>query len=248
MILALYFIFDAHSIWPESHGFAVSTFAIGVSVVLLAEFPIKLWLIAISPIICGALVIYFAAGSIEIPDVEVSGSLYPGAKSTRGPCPGAVAPDAWRILFGPNAIEFHEPLEFTILRVAQCQAVKVRHDNTGTYMSAELFDMAGNLLASMDENRFHALNGSEAHIKRESDLSRLIILNGDGKELLNINYMNQSTVRIRGIFGCPGHIPVPVTDTAPLPQVRLTGGSCINVLKGSRFRSLLSIDTPLLKR
>jgi hypothetical protein len=133
------------------------------------------------------------------------------------------------------AVQFNEPLEVTILQIAQCRALIVKHDDSGLTINTDLFDNNGNLVAVIKNDELHALPWSGAYLEHRNDLSTLVIMKRDPEELLNVRYLNRRTVRIRGQFGCPGHPVVPVKDGEPVPHFIFGAGACMNMMKGTRI-------------
>ena len=132
-------------------------------------------------------------------------------------------------MIGDNAIQFAEPAEIPLFAIGKCKVLTVTKGNDGLSIAADLFDSDGKLIANLRNNTFHALSGTRASVERDHDLSKIIIKDGFGKEILNVHYMNKSTVRVRGVFGCPGYRLIPVKDNEPIPGFKTTAG-CVNLM------------------
>lgn len=233
-VLALFFIADAIGVWPESHGTALLIGAVGTCAVLFIELPLGPWLISSFVVGLATTGFYWSIGPISRPDVEVIGTLQPGSQpDPPNDCPKEQElGTAWRITFGTSTIQFNDPAEVPLIAVGDCRLVFIKPENGGLSVTANLFDAAGNLIASIKNNEFHALSGSRASVERDHDLSKLIVKDGAGAEILFVQYVNKRTVHVRGIFACPGHTPVHIRDGEPLPGIHVN--ACINVAKGVR--------------
>jgi hypothetical protein len=241
IVYGLFIAIDVHDIWPWSKLAAIIAGAL-VSIALLYYEAFAAGAIDFLTFVIGSVVICFAGLVIyrevpehTVPETETIGTLQPGAQpDPASKCPPPTTPDTWKILIGTSAIQLAEAAEIPLLAVGKCKVLTVAKGRDGLSIAADLFDADGKLIANIKDNTFHALSGNHASIERDNDLSKIIIKDGSGKEILNIHYMNKSTVRVRGIFGCPGHALVPVKDGEPIPRVMMAG-ACINVAGGIKL-------------
>jgi hypothetical protein len=243
LILAIYLAVDVNETWHHSHFWTLAIALIGIVALLLLDGGFSWRQIAASAtvVLAACVVIYIVAPEQVAPDVEIIGTLQPGSLADPpNNCPGATSPEAWRIMIGNNAMQFNDPVEVSLLQIGSCKVVTVKRDESGLSVAADLFDEKGKLIATIKNNEFHALSGAGARVDRDHDLSKLIVFNGEGQEILFVHYLNKTTVRVRGVFGCPGHSLVPVRDNQPIPGVMMPG-VCINIAKGARLGSVFGI-------
>jgi hypothetical protein len=239
-VLTLYFIFEAHSTWPESHGWALFKGALGTCVVLAIEMPLKWWIPTCAAVGIGASVIYWVAGPTSHLDTEVIGTLQPGSEPTPpNNCPATGDPDTWKIMIGTATIQFTGPVNSPLLMIGDYPVLTIDRDDKGVSVSADLFDTDGKSLATIKNNVFHAISGANSWVERDHDLSKLIIMAGDPREILFVHYLNKSTVRVRGVFSYPGHMTIAIKDNEPLPGIHMAAGVCSNVLRGVTFKSFM---------
>lgn len=237
-VLALYFIFAAHDVWPESHGLALFSGAIGTCAVLLIECPLRLWA-AISAMICAAAgIAYLIVGAPRVPDVEVIGTLQPGNDPTPpngcdvsplGTYPIGTPqyhPDSIKVLVGGNAIAASGMGKFTVLQIGRCNVLSLERTPLGMDVYADLYDADGRLIARINNNQTDVLTGDNVRLSRAGDLSTFVVTNEAGDELLYVRFMNPTTIKARGIFGCPDHALVTVKDNEPMPGFFMRN-SCI---------------------
>lgn len=242
-VLALYFIFEAHNVWPENHGWALFSGAFGTCVVLLAELPIKPWLLASFCIAVASAAIYIIVGPSRIPDVEVVGSIQAGNEhDTDAPCfPSEVPHGSMKLLLGTNTYYRLGLGVMTLIKMGTepdvCNAFAIERTTGGIQIEARIFDRTGKKLVAtiskneLGKNEFRALEGGSSHIDRNGDLSTLIVRDGDGNELAYVRYMNPTTIHARGIFGFAGYTPIPVRDDEPIPGLTMTK-SCLGLGEG----------------
>jgi uncharacterized protein (DUF983 family) len=242
LIIYGFFVFvDAHEIWPWSRFVAVSV-GILVTVALLyleavvtAAISFRSFLVSSVIIFIAGALIYFVAGPAEVPEVEMIGTLQPGSDTDPpNKCPVPTSNDSWKTIVGNTAIQWAEPLEIRLIKIGKCHVVTIKRDSAGVSVAADLFDSTGRLIAAIKNNEFHALSGEHSRIRRDHDLSTLTVLNGKGQEILHVRYINRATVRVRGIFGCPGHPLVAIKDGEPVPGVMVGSGVCFDVAKGAQ--------------
>lgn len=247
IVLAIYLAVDAFDIWPRSHLGCLVIAVLGLIGLLLLDggFSGKSIVIIGAAATVASIAIFFIVPTIgarpddqpiaqdrHAPEVEVIGTLQPNAEPTpSNRCPAATSPDAWKIMFGDSAVQFAEPVEVPLLKVGSCHVLTINRETSGILVTADLFDARGRLVAALKNNEFHALSGERSRVERDHSLSKLIIQNADGAEILYVDYMNKSTVRVRGIFGCPGHSLIAIKDNEPIPGFFMHG-NCTNVLKG----------------
>ena len=244
LILGVFLVVDVIDQWPKSHFTCLLLAVFGITGLVLLdglfekELPIKRTLLTASITTAACTIIYFTAPYLaESPrETEVIGTLLPGSDpDPKNTCPNTTSPDAWKIMIGTAAYQFAEPIDFPFLAVGKCAVLSITKATNGVSVAADLFDARGRLIANIKNNEFHALSGDHSRVERDHDLSKLIVLDGNGAEILYVHYMNRSTVRVRGVFGCPGYSMLTIKDNEPVPGIRMTDGVCGNVLKGVKF-------------
>jgi hypothetical protein len=87
----------------------------------------------------------------------------------------------------------------------------------GVVLNVDLHDQVGKLIARVVGTKTDVLTGENVRLEHSGDLSTLIVTNAKGEELLYVRYLNPTTVRIRGVFSCPGRPgAVRVEDGKPI--------------------------------
>jgi pimeloyl-ACP methyl ester carboxylesterase len=125
--------------------------------------------------------------------------------------------EAAKVLIGNNGFAAIGFGRFTALRVGTCNVVEMEKTPNGVYFDADLWDQSLDRIVRMRRNEIEALNGEDYRTRQSRDLSSLIIHDSQGSELFYVRYLNATTLQVRGVFGCPGHTPVPVKDNQLVP-------------------------------
>lgn len=230
----LFALGDFYSIWPRSHLIALLFLAAIISVGIWVEAPKLRWKFtgaAIAFSVCGAS--YLFVGPVIIPEVEIMGSLYPGNGPTPpNGCDNAPIPPSpeglLKVLIGNNAIGETGLGKFVALQVGTCPVLSLTRTADAIGLDAQLYDADGNLIATVTNDALSVLTGQNVTMSRKGDLSTLVVSDGSGKELLYVRFVNPTTVVARGVFGCPGHALVRVTDQQPVPGVFMSGDCFVN--------------------
>jgi hypothetical protein len=158
-------------------------------------------------------------GSIPFEDAEVHGLLKP-AKGPTPPnaCDATPLPSgSMKILIGDNAFAWPGFGKFTAIQIGACQTISMERTPLGISVDADVYDELGRLIAQIRNNEIMALKGDNYSPKQFRDGSSLTIKDAHGQEVFNVLYINPSTVRVRGVFGCPGHKTIAVKDDQPVP-------------------------------
>ena len=223
-------------VWPENHHLALLGLAVTVS--LVTVYQTRVWRWDINWIIAAVFVWFASAeiingivGPIVVPDVEVIGVLRAGNDPTPPmPCKPAGPPDALKIFVGNNVVFQKTPeiKKIVALKVGNCPVATMERVPSGIAIGANLYDRFGKLIAYIDGGELHVLTNETIRADRNGDLSTLIVTDSAKRELLFVRYLNSTTLRIRGIFGCPGHALVQVTDN----EIIMSGGTTFKFTDG----------------
>jgi hypothetical protein len=169
-------------------------------------------------------------GPVHLPDTEAIGTLVPGHWSEPNTCGAQPSdPKSLTIILGTNAI-VGRPLQnkITALEIGQppnlCDILSLERTESNLSIISNLYDSSGALVAQTYNNNFHAIIGDSSYIERHGDLSRLTVVGRTtwfrlwttDHELLDINYLNPTTIKVRGTFSCPGHAPITFDDSGQL--------------------------------
>jgi hypothetical protein len=206
IVLILYFLLDAHGIWPDSHSIAIAVFVLGFSAILLIELPWMTWLWTTGALIVLGSAIYAYVGPAELHDIEVTGLLQPGNEITpTTACDTRLGPhpsDTVSVLMGGGRFDAPPSGPLNLVVLGSCTAYSVDQTPQGPSLSVRISDQAGRLVALIDRNRFYAMEGSHSHLSRFGTLSGFAVTSGDGDELFFARLLNRTTLQTRGHFIC----------------------------------------------
>jgi hypothetical protein len=221
-------------LWPVSHLGALLIFALWLSFIAIYElrnFPSAL-IVTVPVLFLSAFVVnYFVPPPA---DVEVVGTLEPGAQPTPpNGCDGTpLGLDALKILIGDNVVVLSGLGRVNAIKVGNCPVLSFERTAAGVSPIVDLYDAAGNKIAEVRNGGYHAFSGGAHFVDRRGDLSTLAITDSSGHELLFSRYLNPTALQARGIFGCPGHRPVVVKDSEPVPGISMTGACIVGFRTG----------------
>jgi len=235
-------VVDYLFLWPDNHLAALLAMAAWLSVTAIVELTVwgySPWATAsvVIGLFAGVGAINWIIGPIHAPEVEVVGSLQPGNEPTPpNGCDsmpaGMVAPDALKILIASNAYFRNGLGKITAIEIGAdpntCKVLTMERTAIGIDVSAELYGATGQYIARISGGEFHEISGEHSYVERQGDLSTLVVKDGSGKELLYVRYLNPTTVRARGVFGCPGHTPVAFTDDGAVGATAIITNSCVS--------------------
>jgi hypothetical protein len=178
------------------------------------------WLMLVLSASVGFFVAESIAEKVGCPRVEYSGALLPSSlASPRNPCGssnpfGKNPPDADYVFFGSNAAPaIFQGGRLNLIKVGDRVLLSMNKDGQGFYVSTDLYDADGTLLAKIQDNQFSAVGGTVCCLERPN-LSTFIVRTRKGKELLYVRYTNSHAMEIRGFFAYPKEQPVEVTSEA----------------------------------
>lgn len=233
-------IVDFAFLWPENHLWALLALAAAVSLVAIYEMTVRGFgpCTVAATVMClfaATILAFWVVGPIPAPaifptpvqrtfegqpripleDTEVHGAL----KSANEPIPPNgcddapnVAPDAVKVLIGDNAVVQNGHGKFTAIRVRSCDAVIVDKRPEGVFVDASLYGKEGEPIATISNNQITALNGEHYVARQSYDESAVTVKDSAGRELFYVRFLNPTTIRIRGYFGCHGSATVHITD------------------------------------
>lgn len=117
---------------------------------------------------------------------------------------------------GDNAIGMIGFGRFTALQIRNCDAVSMEWTPKGISFDAQLIDGDDNKVVQILQNNIEALNGDTYVARQSRDRSTLTVANKSGKLLFYARFVNETTVRIHGFFGCGIGKTVLVRDNQPI--------------------------------
>lgn len=218
LLYGVFIVADAEGVWPHSHFLAIVVFVGGTIGPALYDggfTNIQMVIISISALalsLCAHLMFSYP----KIPDIEITGTLQPANDPTPsnacGDNPEAQGPSALRILMGGNTFVLIGMGRFTAVEIGTCPTLVMERTAKGIGVNADLYNNDGKLIARIFNNQLSAISGEASSVERNGDLSTIIVKDKDGKELLYVRYLNPTTVRARGVFGCQGRSPVVIDD------------------------------------
>jgi hypothetical protein len=116
------------------------------------------------------------------------------------------------VIFGDSAFVTQIGSAIPILSIRGCMALTIHDTADGALLSASVNDNSGISPVHIEDNQITAENGDTYSATQSADESTLTVINNHTKQiLLGAEYLNKTTIRVIGMFGCPGGPIVPVT-------------------------------------
>ncbi len=193
----LYTIFvfgDVHTLWEKHRILALIIAVAGLGFLLIIDkgFSRK----TIARTLAGAAVVaslaYFSVPEAVTPDVEVHGTILPGA-APQTDCEKKVlaastATDTINVLLANFGASIPGIKFLQVLSVGSCSVLSVTMNAGMLGINADLYDGAGKLVARMQDNAFTAIQGEQSTIDRNHDLTQFVVKSGSGEELLHVEF------------------------------------------------------------
>jgi hypothetical protein len=142
--------------------------------------------------------------------------LIPSNKPTpRGPCDlvSTKQPDGTVAIFaGSNEFWSDVSGQIDILTLDGTPVVTTRKSERGLLFSIEMFNLEKKLVAKISDNKSILIPKNYAYNKRSKDRSTITLFDDFDKEVLYVEYLNNRTVLIRGVFTGPNGTTVAIND------------------------------------
>jgi hypothetical protein len=237
-------IVDFIFLLPENHLLAFLVVASWLSLVAIYELRKRLsvstMIAVILLIFLLSIVIAIIVGPVHLPDTEAIGTLVPGHGSEPNACDAhPTDPNSLTIILGTNAVVgLPSQNKITALEIGRppnlCDILSLERNGSSISVISNLYDRSGALVAQTYNNEFHAIVGDSSYIERHGDLSRLTVLGRTtwfrlwttDHELLDISYVNPTTIKVRGTFSCPGHAPITFDESGQLGNGAVVSHNC----------------------
>ena len=121
-----------------------------------------------------------------------------------------ITPDALLLFFG-NSLAYTRKAKIVAIKVAGRDLISIRKTSEGIGISAQVFSADGRIVAELEDNVFHVNPNNYFKIKR-ADKSTLIVYDQQNNHVINVRYLNPSTIKILGIFHSPNRAPVVIEE------------------------------------
>jgi hypothetical protein len=168
--------------------------------------------------ICYALawVLYQVVGPNFPMETDKEAYLIPSNKPTpRGPCDlvSTKQPDGTVAIFaGSNEFWSDVSGQIDILTLDGTPVVTTRKSERGLLFSIEMFNLEKKLVAKISDNKSILIPKNYAYNKRSKDRSTITLFDDFDKEVLYVEYLNNRTVLITGVFTGPNGTTVAIND------------------------------------
>jgi hypothetical protein len=140
---------------------------------------------------------------------ETSGLLLPGTKRLsegRAQIPeGAIA-----LLLG-NSLAYTTSFPHTVIEIGGVPALVIDKNKAGIAIFAKLFSEDGRIIAELKDNQFYVNPNNYFRIERPNDHD-LIVYDQRGQQVLNVEFLNPSAIKLLGKFYFPPRPPIIIEE------------------------------------
>lgn len=235
LILLIYLVIDAFEVWPRTHVGALLAFVAGLIALMLldGEFSYKsLGGVGIAAATTSILIYVLVGPAMEPP---IIGWLQATNEPTPPNACDVIPPERRRaanpiILLGSIAMIAGSPTAYNAISLGSCTPLSIRHTDSGTAVTADLYSGEGKLIGTLRDNGYSIQGNQQLIVERSADLSTLVVHDHQGHELLYIRILNPRAVRIRGILACPTPSlrVLAITDDKLIDPMGNVFGGCLN--------------------
>jgi hypothetical protein len=144
-------------------------------------------------------------------EAKFHGALTPAKLPTpptpcRGEQPSA---DALLLFFG-NSLTYSTASTFRALKIADENMLSVERTPEGIFLTATIYGEDGRIIGQVVSNELY-VNNNPYRMKRH-DSHSLTVYDPQGKVVLDVKYLNPSTLKVTGVFRSPRGSPVIVEE------------------------------------
>lgn len=161
-------------------------------------------------VIAGAALFIFVNEKVLI-EPETRGILFPARRpDPPGPSscnPSDIPKQALKIFLGRSGLAYTTGDSFTFLEVAGKVLLAARRQGKELLVSARIYSRDDRIVAQIEDNRF-VINPNNYFRRERPDKHSLVVFDQQDREVLNIEYLNPTTVMITGLFYYPRRKPV----------------------------------------
>lgn len=145
-------------------------------------------------------------------ETETHGELLPAQDpNPPNPC-GEAPPQNALILFLGNSVAYATAFPYAVITLGDEVVLSISKNENGLSITAKIRSADGRIVAGIIKNEFR-INPNNYWYMERPDRHTLIVHDQLGRTVLNIRYLNQSTVKILGIFDYPNTPRAPVIIT-----------------------------------
>jgi hypothetical protein len=146
------------------------------------------------------------------PETQTTGVLVP-ANEPDPPFPPNCRkpPDSWAVFCG-SSVAFSTNPELTVIQTAGHQLLVASRTAEGLSISARIYSPDGRIIAEIDNNEF-TINQNNYFKRDRPDKSTLVVYDQYNTPVLNVRYLNPTTVKVMGTFRYGNRPPIVIDET-----------------------------------
>jgi len=110
-------------------------------------------------------------------------------------------------LFFGNSVAYTNTFPHTVIEVKDEQLLVINKEKEKITISAKFFSRDGKIVAQLKDNTFYINPNNYFRIERPND-HKLILYDQETTQILNVEYMNPSVIKLLGTFYLPNRPPL----------------------------------------
>ncbi len=159
------------------------------------------------------------------PEEPTHGFLLPANDPMpENPC-GQFPASALALYLG-NSVAYATSFPYTVLRVDRHDRFSIDRTTDGVSVSLDVFSDDGKIVAEISKNEF-TINPNNFFKRERPDKHTLIVYDQKKQKVLSIRYLNQSAVKILGIFYYPNRPPIVIEEQRQRIEGNNFSGFCL---------------------
>ncbi|MBI3609745.1 MAG: hypothetical protein HY204_03475 [Nitrospirae bacterium] len=136
---------------------------------------------------------------------KMSGVLQPANDPT--PITRCNIPSNFFTVYIGKSAFFSDQFPHTVLRVASEDLISFGKEADAIYLTAKIFSADHRIVATIDKNKFDINPNNYFRIERP-DSHTLIVYDQQARQVLNVRYLNSSSIKLIGTFHFPNYEPI----------------------------------------
>jgi hypothetical protein len=141
--------------------------------------------------------------------LQLSGILIPDNKPTPA-IDRKIPEDAFAILLG-NTIAYTKSFPHTVIQIKKQNLLVINKQKDRITITANFYSRDGKIVAGLVDNRFDINPNNYYRIERPN-YHTLIVYDQEANQMLNVEYINPSAIKLLGKFYIPNRPPVIINE------------------------------------
>jgi hypothetical protein len=125
-------------------------------------------------------------------------------------------PGVLKVLFGSN-VGYTKYASLPVVRVAGQNLLAIHRTLAGISIDLKIFADDGKIIVQIEDNKFY-INPNNSFRVTNPDPHSLVVFDDMAEKVLDIKFLNPTTIRVSGIFRYRGHEPVRIIEDSAMVE------------------------------